>query len=119
MNGKKELLEVRNSFYLKKYQAAKDFGVPLPKPYTDKTTNGLTTCVFDWLKFNGHYVNRLNSQGHARIEKIPLANGKVLEKVRYTHGSTNKGTADIDSIINGKPVKIEIKCAATRDRIRP
>lgn len=30
-----------------------------------------------------------------------------------------KGTADIDSIINGKPVKIEIKCLATHDRMRP
>ena len=37
--------------------------------------------------------------------------------MQWTHGSTNKGTADIDCIIDGKPIKIEIKCAATKDRI--
>lgn len=32
-------------------------------------------------------------------------NGRTV----WTKGNTNKGTADIDSIINGKPVKIEVK----------
>src|SRR4051812_25772432 len=65
-------------------------------PYSDQTTNKLTTAVCDWLKYSGHYVNRINTQGQARVEKIECFGGKVIEKVRYSHGTTNKGTADID-----------------------
>jgi hypothetical protein len=88
------------------------------KAYTDQTTNGLTAAVYDWLKFSGCYCNRINSQGQARVEKVQLAFGRQLEKVKYTPSTTNKGTADLDSIISGKPVKIEIKCEATKDRMR-
>jgi hypothetical protein len=87
-------------------------------PYNDTTTNGLTKAVLDWLKFSGCYANRISIQGTARIEKVPLANGRVLEKVRYTPSMSNKGTADIDAIVNGRPVKIEIKCKETKDRQR-
>ena len=72
------------------------------KPWRDDTTNGLTNAVCDWLKFSGHYSNRINSQGQMR---------KINGEMKYTHGSSNLGTADIDSIIDAKPVKIEIKCA--------
>jgi hypothetical protein len=86
------------------------------KRYCDKTTNGLTAAVYDWLKFNKHYVNRINVQGQCRVEKIEMAGGRTIEKLRYTPSMTNKGTADLMAIIKGLPVSIEIKCAATRDR---
>ncbi len=86
-------------------------------PYSDQTTNKLTTAVCDWLKYSGHYVNRINTQGQARVEKIECFGGKIIEKTRYSYGTTNRGTADVDSIINGKPVKIEVKCAATGDKV--
>jgi hypothetical protein len=118
MDWKNELLQARKNWYLKKYQVAREFGVPaLPKPYNDDSTNGLTKCIYDWLKYHDHYVNRIQSQGQVRVEKIPLAFGNVREKIVWTHGTTNKGTADIDSIIFGKPVKIEVKCSATKDRL--
>ncbi len=117
MNWKHHLLELRNKWYLKKYQAAADFGVPIPVTYRDDTTNGLTRCVYDYLKFNGHYVNRINTQGQARIEKIQCFN-KIIEKVRYTPGTTNKGTSDLIAIINGKHIAIEIKCGKTKDMMR-
>jgi hypothetical protein len=79
------------------------------KSYQDQTANGLTNCIMDFLKFNGHYANRINSQGQARKEKIELAFGNYIEKVRFTHGTTSKGTADIMAIINGKHVAIEVK----------
>lgn len=79
------------------------------KTYTDQTTNGLTGGVYDYLKFSGHYVNRVNSQGQMR---------KIKGKMQFTQGTSNQGTADLDAIIYGKPVKIEIKCKATGDRMR-
>lgn len=91
------------------------------KPYSDTTTNGLTKCIIDWLQFNGHYANRINTQGQARIKKIPrfsLISGRIeyTDKVEYTHGTTVRGTPDIDAIIDGRPVKIEVK--AGKDKIR-
>lgn len=91
------------------------------KPWSDKTTNGLTKAIIDWLTYSGHYANRINTQGQARIHKVPrysMFSGKIeyTDKVQYTKGATNKGTPDIDTIIDGKAVKIEVK--AGKDRIR-
>ena len=79
-----------------------------------KTANGLTKAICNFLKWNGHYSNRINTQGQARTKKIPkysLSSGKVeyLEKVWHTKSTTRRGTADIDSIIYGRAVKIEVK----------
>lgn len=91
------------------------------KPWNDNTTNGLTKAIIDWLTYSGHYANRINTQGQARVKKIPrysLITGKVeyTNKVEYTKSMTAKGTPDIDAIINGLAVKIEVK--AGKDRIR-
>lgn len=91
------------------------------KPYTDTTSNGLTRAIIDFLNFSGHYANRIGSQGQARVKRIPKFNilsGQVEqhEKVQWTKGMTAKGTPDIDSIIFGKPAKIEVK--AGKDKIR-
>lgn len=91
------------------------------KPYSDKTTNGLTRCIIDFLNFSGHWSVRVNVQGQARVRKIPKFNilsGQIEqhEKVQWTKGMTAKGTPDIDSIIFGKPAKIEVK--AGKDKIR-
>lgn len=111
MNWKQELRQLKLD-YLKR--TAPDFyrlsgGERMKlKPYTDQATNGLTNAVYDWLKYNNHWVNRINTTGVAR--KI---NGKLI----YTTGSTNRGTADLSALIAGKLVQIEIKCAATKDRM--
>lgn len=91
------------------------------KPYNDTTTNGLTKAIIDWLTYSGHYANRINTQGQARIKRQPKFNilsGQIeyREKVEYTKSTTAKGTPDIDAIINSLPVKIEVK--AGKDRIR-
>lgn len=79
-----------------------------------KTANGLTKAICNFLKWKGHYSNRINTQGQARIQKIPkysLSSGKIeyMEKGWHSKSMTRKGTADIDAIINGRPVKIEVK----------
>ena len=98
-NWQNILKEVREKYMIANYAACKDFGVP-SKLYSDKTANGLTKCIIDFLKFSGHYSNRINSTGLMR---------KINGQMKWTKSTTNKGTADIDAIINGKPIKIEIK----------
>ncbi|SFP92374.1 hypothetical protein [Parafilimonas terrae] len=104
MTWKEQLLKAREKYMLAKYAGCRDFGVPFPKPYSDKTKNELIRCVYDFLKFNGHQVNKINPQGQCRLEKIQLA---------------NEGTANIHAVISGKSVYIEVECKATCDRLRP
>lgn len=85
--------------------------------YTDKTTNGLTRAILDFLNFSGHWASRVNTQGQARVQKIPrysLISGKVeyTDKVTWTKSTTRKGTPDISAIVHGRAVKIEIKVGA-------
>lgn len=84
------------------------------KPMSDKTANGLTKCIIDWITLKGGYANRINTQGQARIHKIPRYNilsGKTeyRDSVQWTPSTTRIGTPDIDAIIQGKAVKIEVK----------
>jgi hypothetical protein len=91
------------------------------KPYEDGTTNGLTRCILDFLNYSGHWAVRVNTQGQVRIKKIPrysIFSRRVeySDKVQYTKSTTAKGTPDINSIIFGRGVQIEVK--AGKDKIR-
>lgn len=97
---RKELDNAREKYMLANFRACRDHGVPR-KGYTATTTNGLTTCVMDWLKYHDCYANRINTMGVQRRDK----NGQM----KWTKSATRKGTADIDAIVAGRPVKIEIK----------
>lgn len=79
-----------------------------PKPYTDKTANGLTTAIEDFINFlPGGYgeASRINSTGTPRV---------VDGKVSWTKGNTRKGIADIRATFNGRSISIEIKIGADR-----
>ena len=104
MNWKNEIKQLRESYYLANYQSARDHGVP-KKLYSDTTANSLTNAICDFLKFNGCYANRINSMGTMR---------KIDGQMKWTKGSTNRGTADIACIINGRAVSIEIKIGADK-----
>jgi hypothetical protein len=76
----------------------------------DATANGLTAFIENYLKFTGCYSNRINVQGRViqtKDVKTPL--GVIKGKSVQIKSSTKKGSEDIDTIINGYSVKIEIK----------
>lgn len=92
----------------------KDFPNDDPLIPSEKKANGLTKIIVKFLTWKGHYANRINVQGQARIHKIPrynLHSGKIetTDQVRYTKSTTKRGTPDINCIINGKAVTIEVK----------
>lgn len=68
--------------------------------WTDKTANGLTRCIVDYIKFIGGFASRINSTGMMR---------KVNGQMRWTHSTTTKGIADIMATIQGRAVHIEVK----------
>lgn len=69
----------------------------------DDSTNELTKSVSQYTRCKGFFIERINSTGR-------MLNGKWIK------GTGTKGTADLSAVINGKAVKIEIKCATTKDR---
>lgn len=94
----------------RQYHEAKKLKYPkAPKEYLvytkfrDDKTNDLTKCVMAYTRLQGYFIERINSSGR-------FINGKWIK------GTGTNGTADLSAIINGKSVKIEIKCKATKDR---
>ena len=69
--------------------------------YTDKTANGLTKCIIEWLRYS-------NCQGE-RISNT----GRMVAK-HWIPGSGTNGTADISAVIKGRAVKIEVKIGKDR-----
>lgn len=70
------------------------------KPYSDKTANGLTTCICDWIKFHNGDAQRVNTTGTLR---------KINGQMKWTHSGSRKGSADVHAIIAGRAVSIEVK----------
>lgn len=105
---------------LKKAQETRDYKMNKPKvvmaleaakmangvreSYDDRTANGLTRFIIDFLQFYGFYAARINIGG------INIGGDKYR-----TSGST-KGVADVISCINGRFVQFEVKAGKDRPR---
>ncbi|NVN96955.1 hypothetical protein HXX01_01850 [Candidatus Nomurabacteria bacterium] len=91
--------------------------------FTDKTSNGLTKCIILFLRYNEHQAERISSEGriidNRRVVNDYLGNLRTIGSIQRVRGSSQRGTADISATITGLSVKIEVKCKATKDRIRP
>lgn len=97
-------------YHRTKYPAVPQQAIPKPT-YTDRTTNGLTRMILDWFKFKGGLAKRVNVMGR----QIKAKSGKEI----WIPSSTIKGAADISVIYHGMALEIEVKCAATKDKMRP
>lgn len=70
------------------------------KPYTDKTANGLATCIIDYIRFNGGDAQRINTTGMMR---------KIGGQMKWTHSGSRRGAGDIHAIVRGRAISVEIK----------
>jgi len=86
--------------------------------YSDRTANGLTRSVIDFLRFSGHQSERINCTGkmidNTQIMTDVLGDRRSIGSVKWLPSSGQKGTADISSVIFGRAVKIEIKIGKDR-----
>ena len=73
--------------------------------FRDDKANGLTKLIEAWLKVNGHFGGRVNTQGNYSVKL-----GKFI-----TSGS-KKGMADITAVMNGRHVSIEVKIGNDKPR---
>jgi len=76
--------------------------------YSDRTANGLTKCILDFLQFSGWQAERVSNTGRAVIDF------KGHRGLKWLKGSGTNGTADISATIAGKSVKIEVKIGPDR-----
>lgn len=82
-----------------------------PPEYSDKTTSGLTKMVKDFINFSGGFIDDNQTMGR----QIKAKSGKTI----WIPTKAKKGRADLTgNLKGGQSIDIEIKCAATKDRIR-
>jgi len=91
--------------------------IPLFK-YTDKTANGLTRCIIDYLTLQGYQAERISTTGRMVDNTKTFTNvlgiTKQIGSKKWIKGSGTKGSADISATIKGKSVKIEVKIGKDR-----
>ncbi len=82
------------------------------------TANGLTQAIINYLDWSGNYGNRINSMGRMikAGKDVHTIAGTIKARSIMIKGSTKKGSEDIDCIINGYPVKIEIKVGSDQQK---
>jgi hypothetical protein len=104
----------------RKYPSLPDYARTTPK-YSDRTTNGLTRMLIDFLGFSGHHAERVSNTGRPldkrKIVTDVIGRTRIIGTMKWIHGTGYNGTADIHSVIAGKFVAIEVKIG--RDRQSP
>jgi hypothetical protein len=100
-----------------KYHNVPDHGLK-PIKYEDKTANGLTKCILDFLNISGHFAERINTMGRMVDSRKQVTDvigrTKTIGTAKYIPTTGTKGSADISATINGKSVKIEVKIGKDR-----
>lgn len=86
--------------------------------YNDKTANGLTKCIIEFIRLTGGQAERINCIGriidHRETFTDVLGNIRTIGKVQYVKTAGQRGTADISATIQGRSVKIEVKIGKDR-----
>lgn len=85
----------------------------LCRNYTDRSANGLTRCIIDYLRFSGWQAERVAVMGrpldNRKIVTDILGDMRRVGSVRWIPGTMQPGSADISATIQGLSVKIEVK----------
>jgi hypothetical protein len=89
----------------------------IPK-YSDRTANGLTRCIIDFIRLDGYQAERINTMGRTidnrkRVTDV-LGRTKLIGSTTYIPTTGTKGSADISATIRGRSVKVEVKVGKDR-----
>lgn len=81
--------------------------------YNDRNSNGLTRCILDYLRFNGHQCERIAVTGRYNDQSKVVSDitgaKRRIGSGQWIPSSMQPGTADISATIHGRSIKIEIK----------
>lgn len=105
----KQIIATKNKL---KYPSIPEYAICVPS-YNDKTANGLTKCIIDFINNTGGQAERINNTGrqidNRQTVKDTLGNVRTIGSVKWIKGTGKNGTADISATIHGKSVKVEVK----------
>jgi hypothetical protein len=106
------LRERKSKEQRQRYPNVPEYALKTPK-YTDKTANGLTKCIIDYLTLEGWQAERINTMGRMIDNRKQVTDvigrTKIIGSTKYIPTTGTKGSADISATIKGRSVKIEIK----------
>lgn len=117
----KKAIQLLKNLYIddcsRKYPNVPKQYIPAPK-YTDKTANGLTRCIIDYVELRGGQAERINCTGRIidsrETSTDVLGHVRTVGKLHYIKTAGQRGTADISATIQGRSVKIEVKIGNDR-----
>lgn len=99
------------------YPNVPDYAIKQPT-YSDKSANGLTVCIVDFLNLSGHLAERHSNEGRVIDQRKTytdvIGQTKTIGSIKRIYSSNVNGTSDIKATINGKMVAIEVKFKADR-----
>jgi hypothetical protein len=111
------LKQLKQAEQRKQYPNVPEHGLK-PVKYEDKTANGLTKCILDFLNISGHFAERINTMGRMVDSRKQVTDvigrTKTIGTAKYIPTTGTKGSADISATINGRSIKIEVKIGKDR-----
>jgi hypothetical protein len=111
------LIYLKYSIDCAKYPSMPPEYVPKTK-YNDKTANGLTKCIVDWINLNGFRADRVSSAGRyidsKKIVTDILGKKRTIGSGTWVKSGTRRGYSDINATIKGRSVMIEVKIGKDR-----
>jgi hypothetical protein len=111
------LRQLKLNHSMKEHPNVPYYALPLPR-YEDKTANGLTRCIIDYLQLCNHQAERINTMGRPIDNRKQVTDvigrTKTIGSMTWGKSTATKGSADISATIQGRSVKIEVKIGKDR-----
>jgi hypothetical protein len=111
------LKQLKQEAMLEAYPNVPKYALSAPK-YEDKTANGLTKCIIEFLQLSNHQAERINTMGRPIDNRKQVTDvigrTKTIGSMTWGKSTATKGSADISATIQGRSVKIEVKIGADR-----
>ncbi len=115
--GLKILIELSQERNRKKYSLVPAHAMPVPK-YEDRTANGLTRCIIDYINILGGQAERISNTGRyidqTKVVSSHIGQVRTIGSGKWIPGQGTKGTADVSATFQGRSVKVEVKIGADR-----
>lgn len=116
-NALKELKELYLSAHRVKYPNMPEYALFAPQ-YNDRTANGLTKCIIDFIRLTGGQAERINCTGRYIDKSLTytdvVGRTRTIGTGQWLPSTGMKGTADISAVIRGRAIKIEVKIGMDR-----
>jgi hypothetical protein len=111
------LKHLKQQAMLESYPNVPKYAISAPK-YEDKTANGLTKCIIEFLQLSNHQAERINTMGRPIDNRKQVTDvigrTKTIGSMTWGKSTATKGSADISATIQGRSVKIEVKIGKDR-----